>query len=84
MNLRHPCISGVIGVALATELNVLKIIGIDFGDTSLSRIVSTSPLWWTPTAKAKAIAGVVLGLRFAHSFGRAIPRTSYGECRIFQ
>jgi serine/threonine protein kinase len=26
-------------------------------------------LWWTPTAKAKAIAGLVLGLRFAHSFG---------------
>jgi hypothetical protein len=69
MNLRHPCISGVIGVTLPTELNGLKIIGIDLGDNSLSRIVSTSPLWWTPTAKAKAIAGLVLGLRFAHSFG---------------
>jgi serine/threonine protein kinase len=69
MNLRHPCISGVIGVMLPTELKVLKIIGIDFGDNSLSRIVSTSPLWWTPTAKAKAIAGLVLGLHFAHSFG---------------
>jgi serine/threonine protein kinase len=69
MNLRHPCISGVIGVALPTELNVLKIIGIDYGDNALSRIVSTSPLWWSPTAKAKAIAGLVLGLCFAHSFG---------------
>jgi hypothetical protein len=69
MNLRHPCISSVIGVALPTELNVLKIFGIDLGDNSLSRVVSTSPLWWTPTAKAKAIAGLVLGLRFAHSFG---------------
>jgi serine/threonine protein kinase len=26
-------------------------------------------VWWTPTAKAKAVAGIVLGLRFAHSFG---------------
>jgi hypothetical protein len=69
MNLRHPCISGVIGVALPTGLNILKIIEIDFGDNSLSTIVSTSPGWWTPTAKAKAIAGVVLGLSFAHSFG---------------
>jgi tRNA A-37 threonylcarbamoyl transferase component Bud32 len=59
----------VLLVSLATELNVLKIIGNDFGDNSLSRIVSTSPLWWTPTAKAKAIAGLVSGLRFTHSFG---------------
>jgi serine/threonine protein kinase len=69
MNLRHPCISGVIGVALPTESNVLTIIVSGFGDNSLSTIVSTSPLWWTPTAKAKAIAGLVLGLCFAHSFG---------------
>jgi hypothetical protein len=59
----------VLLVSLATELNVLKIIGNDFGDNSLSRIVSTSPLWWTPSAKAKAIAGLVLDLRFTHSFG---------------
>jgi hypothetical protein len=26
-------------------------------------------LWWTPTAKAKAIVGLVMGLRFAHSLG---------------
>jgi hypothetical protein len=69
MNLRHPCISGVIGVALPTELNGVQIIRIDFGDNSLSKIVSTSRAWWTPTAKAKAIAGLALGLRFAHSFG---------------
>jgi hypothetical protein len=69
MNLRHPCISGVIGVALPTELNGMQIIRINFGDNSLSRIVSTSPAWWTPTAKAKAVAGLVLGLRFAHSLG---------------
>jgi serine/threonine protein kinase len=32
-------------------------------------VVSVNPLWWTPTVKAKAVAGIVLGLRFAHSFG---------------
>jgi hypothetical protein len=31
MNLRHPCSSGVVGVALPTELNVLNVIGNDFG-----------------------------------------------------
>jgi hypothetical protein len=32
-------------------------------------VVSHSPEWWTPTAKAKAIVGLVMGLRFVHSFG---------------
>jgi hypothetical protein len=50
-------------------LSVWKIIVKDFGDNSLSRIVSRSPSSWTPTAKSKAIVGVVLGLCFAHSFG---------------
>jgi serine/threonine protein kinase len=36
---------------------------------SLSEVVSVNPLWWTPTVKAKAVAGLVLGLRFAHSLG---------------
>jgi serine/threonine protein kinase len=36
---------------------------------SLLEIVSFNPLWWTSTVKAKAIAGIVLGLRFAHSHG---------------
>jgi serine/threonine protein kinase len=39
------------------------------GGGSLSEVVSVSPEWWTPTAKAKAVAGLVLGLRFCHSFG---------------
>jgi hypothetical protein len=69
MNLRHPCISGVIGVSLPSQLSVLRIIGTPFGDNSLSRVISASPLWWTPTAKAKAIAGLALALEFVHGFG---------------
>jgi serine/threonine protein kinase len=36
---------------------------------SLLEVVSVNPIWWTSTVKAKAIAGIVLALRFAHSFG---------------
>jgi serine/threonine protein kinase len=32
-----------------------------------SEVISINPVWWT--AKAKAVAGIVLGLRFAHSLG---------------
>jgi hypothetical protein len=35
----------------------------------LAEVISTNPVWWTATAKAKAIAGIVLALRFAHSLG---------------
>jgi serine/threonine protein kinase len=69
MKLRHPCLSGIIGVILRSELSVLRIVVHDLGDASLSRIVSSSPSWWTPRAKSKAIVGLVLGLCFAHRFG---------------
>jgi RIO-like serine/threonine protein kinase len=32
-------------------------------------VVSVNLLWWTSTVRAKAIAVIVLGLRFAHSLG---------------
>jgi serine/threonine protein kinase len=32
-------------------------------------VLSVTPIWWTSTVKAKAVAGIVLGLRFAHSLG---------------
>jgi hypothetical protein len=35
----------------------------------LSEVISENPIWWTATAKAKAVAGIVLSLRFAHSLG---------------
>jgi hypothetical protein len=69
MNLRHPCIAGVIGVALSSPLKGLKIVRMHIDGYSLSTVVLTSPEWWTPTAKAKAVVGVLLGLRFAHSLG---------------
>jgi serine/threonine protein kinase len=69
MNLRHPCIAGVIGVVLSSPLRVVSIIRKHIDGYSLSKVVLRSPEWWTPTAKAKAVVGVLLGLRFAHSLG---------------
>jgi serine/threonine protein kinase len=69
MNLRHPCIAGVIGVVFPLSLTGVKIVRMYLSGISLSEVVSTSPEWWTPTAKAKAVVGVVLGMRFAHSLG---------------
>jgi serine/threonine protein kinase len=37
--------------------------------SSLPEVLSDAPAWWTPTAKANAIAGIALGCRFAHGRG---------------
>jgi serine/threonine protein kinase len=36
---------------------------------SLKDVLSARPLWWTPTAKAITVAGIVLEMKFLHSFG---------------
>jgi serine/threonine protein kinase len=69
MNLRHPCISSTVGVVLPSSFQELQIVGQYSSGGSLSEVISASPEWWTPTAKVKAIVGIVLSLRFAHSFG---------------
>jgi serine/threonine protein kinase len=38
-------------------------------DCSLAEVISVSLVWWTATAKAKAVVGLALALRFAHSLG---------------
>jgi hypothetical protein len=72
LNLRHPCISAPIGIVFPdefSELRELKIVQIYSEGISLAEVISMNPVWWTGTAKAKAIAGIVLGIRFAHSLG---------------
>jgi serine/threonine protein kinase len=69
MNLRHPCISGTIGVNPGFGLQELTIVRMYSVAGSLSEVISASLEWWTPTAKAKAIVGVVLSMRFARSLG---------------
>jgi hypothetical protein len=72
LNLCHPCIVSPIGFDLYVNQRVcteLKIVGLFWESSSLSEVISKNPIWWTATAKAKAVAGIVLGLRFAHSLG---------------
>jgi hypothetical protein len=72
INLRHPCIAGPIGFVFPIESGSrreLKIVRMYLEGCSLLEVVSLNPIWWTSTVKAKAVAGIVLGLRFAHSLG---------------
>jgi tRNA A-37 threonylcarbamoyl transferase component Bud32 len=72
INLRHPCIAAPIGFVLPIESDgqrEMKIVRLYLEGCSLLEVVSVSPIWWTLIVKAKAVAGIVLGLRFAHSLG---------------
>jgi predicted metal-binding protein len=72
INLRHPCIAALIGFVFRSESRnpqELNIVRLYSEGSSLAEILSVNPVWWTSTVKAKAVAGIVLGLRFAHSLG---------------
>jgi hypothetical protein len=72
INLHHPCINSPIGFVLPSESEVLrelKIARLYTEGYSLAEVLSTNPVWWTTTVKAQTVLGIVLGLRFAHSFG---------------
>jgi hypothetical protein len=72
INLRHPCIVGPIGFVFPIESSSpqeLKIVRLYLEGCSLAEALSVNPVWWTSTVKAKVVAAIVLGLRFAHSFG---------------
>jgi serine/threonine protein kinase len=72
INLRHPCIAGPIGFSFGIDpgsQQELKIVRLYLEGCSLAEVLSIVPVWWTSTLKAKVVAGIVLGLRFAHSLG---------------
>jgi serine/threonine protein kinase len=72
ISLCHPCIAAPIDFVFGIESGgrrELKIVRLYLEGCSLLEVVSVNPLWWTSTVKAKAVAGIVLGLRFAHSLG---------------
>jgi serine/threonine protein kinase len=72
INLCHPCIAAPIGFVFPIESDSrrqLKIVRLYLDGCSLLEVVSVNPLWLTSTVKAKAVAGIVLALRFAHSLG---------------
>jgi serine/threonine protein kinase len=80
MNLRHPCISFTIGVVLRSPLQELQIVRQYLRGGSLSEVILSSSEWWTPTTKA--IVGIVLSMRFAHSFG-LLPGHLTGDNVVF-
>jgi serine/threonine protein kinase len=72
INLHHPCIATPIGFIFGIGSGIeqeLKIIRIYSEGCSLFEILSVNPDWLTSTVKMKVIVGIVLGLRFTHSFG---------------
>jgi serine/threonine protein kinase len=72
LNLCHPCILTPIGFIFGSESSVsgeLQIVRLYAEGGSLSEVISKNPSWWTATEKAKAVAGIVLSLRFAYSLG---------------
>jgi serine/threonine protein kinase len=65
-------IAPLIGFALPGESSGrldFKTARLHAAEGSLAAVLSAPPAWWTPTAKAKAVAGIALGLRFAHGLG---------------
>jgi hypothetical protein len=72
LNLRHPAIAPLIGFvfpAESSERRELKTARLHAAGSSLASVLSAPPAWWAPTAKAKAVVGIALGLRFAHGSG---------------
>jgi serine/threonine protein kinase len=72
LNLRHPMIAPLIGCVFPGESSgqrEFKTVRLYAAEGSLADILSNPLAWWTPTVKAKAVMGIVLGLWFAHSLG---------------
>jgi serine/threonine protein kinase len=69
MNVMHPCIAAPFGFVHPMASKELKIARLYSRNGSLKDILSARPLWWTPTAKAIAVAGIVLGMKFLYSVG---------------
>jgi hypothetical protein len=71
-NLRHPLIAPLIGIVFPVESGgrrELKTARLHASGGSLADVLANPPPWWTPTAKAEAVVGIALALRFAHGLG---------------
>jgi serine/threonine protein kinase len=69
MNLKHPCVAAPFGFVISSNWTALKIVRVYSPIGSLEKVLQTSPSWWTMTMKSITVVGIVLGLRFVHSFG---------------
>jgi serine/threonine protein kinase len=64
--LKHRCIAPLIGFVLPTDSTPLKTATLYYCCDSLEEVQMNNPVWWTSTTKAKAIAGIALGMKSAH------------------
>jgi serine/threonine protein kinase len=67
--LKHRCIAPLIGLVLPTDSTRLQTATLYYCCGSLEDVFDKTPVWWTPTTKAKAIAGIALGMESAHRHG---------------
>jgi hypothetical protein len=70
LSLRHPCIAVPLGFVLSENGNKMTMVNRYAQSDSLAVVIAQRPPWWTATAKAIAVAGLLIGLNFLHSFGR--------------
>jgi hypothetical protein len=74
LNLRHRCIAAPIGFAVSGgsdgDANELRAVRPYAEGGSLAEVLARPPPQWTATAKAIAVAGLALGLRFANGVGQ--------------
>jgi hypothetical protein len=68
-NLRPPLIAGPIGLEFSEVEGQLKIGRLHAAGRSLAGVVLARRGLWTPTAKAEAVVGIALVLRFVHGLG---------------
>jgi hypothetical protein len=69
INLCHLCIAAPIGFVFTAGPGELKVLQLHSESSSLWEVIAANPWWWTSTAKAKAVAGLVFALRFWQSLG---------------
>jgi hypothetical protein len=70
-HLKHSSIAPLFGIVFPTNSTNFTIATLYYRNGSLKQVLANPPSWWTPTAKSKTIAAIVVGMRFAHSLGCA-------------
>jgi serine/threonine protein kinase len=66
--MRHPCIVQILGYRFTTRTEGPSVAMAYIDGVALKEVFDCEqpPDWWTPTAKAIIVVGIVLGMRYAH------------------
>jgi hypothetical protein len=65
--LDHPCVIKLRGVLLPTDTGQARIASEFMAGGSLDGVLAEQPSWWTATARAIVVAGIVLGMIYIHA-----------------